>query len=105
MGFFSHDDREFVSESLRTHLPYTGDPRLTSHPREPLARLLALSYLQVYNNDPQGDPNAHEAKWSHELIGGAAGFEAMKGEFCVSFHSVSRNSATQGKGQHFWAKA
>lgn len=33
------------------------------------------SHQQVYNSD-QGDQ--HEGKFSHELIGGAAAFEAMK---------------------------
>lgn len=31
---------------------------------------------QVYNIDPENDE--HKSKLSHELIGGAAGFEAMK---------------------------
>ncbi|EPQ25833.1 uncharacterized protein PFL1_06508 [Pseudozyma flocculosa PF-1] len=32
----------------------------------------------VYNNDPQGDSNAHEAKWTHEAVGFGAGFVAMR---------------------------
>ncbi|WVO19623.1 uncharacterized protein IAS62_000912 [Cryptococcus decagattii] len=46
-----------------------------------------MGLFDFFNNDPSGrdevynlDPNnqQHKAKLSHELIGGAAGFEAMK---------------------------
>lgn len=48
---------------------------------------ISMGLFDFFNNDPSGrdevynlDPNnqAHKAKLSHELIGGAAGFEAMK---------------------------
>ena len=32
---------------------------------------------EVYNTQPTEE---HKGKWTHELVGGAAAFEAMKGE-------------------------